>query len=220
MASHEFRTPLSAVLSSASLLSKYVSAEDQDKRDRHINRIKDSVKHLNDLLEDFLSLGKLDEGKVGATFSTFNLPEIIHETTDDMKGILKRGQHINYYHEGEELIVSDNKMLKNIMFNLISNAVKFSDENAPIEIKSKIEDDQAVVSIQDTGIGIAVEDQQHLFSSFFRGANASNIQGTGLGLHIVKRYLELMGGSVNLKSKLGVGTSITFNLPINNNGNE
>ena len=220
MASHEFRTPLSAVLSSASLLSKYVSAEDQDKRDRHINRIKDSVKHLNDLLEDFLSLGKLDEGKVGATFSTFNLPEIIHETTDDMKGILKRGQHINYYHEGEELIVSDKKMLKNIMFNLISNAVKFSDENAPIEIKSKIEDDQAVVSIQDTGIGIAVEDQQHLFSSFFRGANASNIQGTGLGLHIVKRYLELMGGSVNLKSKLGVGTSITFNLPINNNGNE
>ena len=220
MASHEFRTPLSAVLSSASLLSKYVSAEDQDKRDRHINRIKDSVKHLNDLLEDFLSLGKLDEGKVGATFSTFNLPEIIHETTDDMKGILKKGQHINYYHEGEELIVSDKKMLKNIMFNLISNAVKFSDENAPIEIKSKIEDDQAVVSIQDTGIGIAVEDQQHLFSSFFRGANASNIQGTGLGLHIVKRYLELMGGSVNLKSKLGVGTSITFNLPINNNGNE
>ena len=220
MASHEFRTPLSAVLSSASLLSKYTSGEDQDKRDRHINRIKDSVKHLNDLLEDFLSLGKLDEGKVGATFSTFNLPEIIHETIDDMKGILKKGQHINYDHEGEELIVSDKKMLKNIMFNLISNAVKFSDENVPIEIKSKIQHDQAVVSIRDMGIGIAEEDQQHLFSSFFRGANASNIQGTGLGLHIVKRYLELMGGSVNLKSKLNEGTSITFRLPINTNSNE
>ena len=219
MASHEFRTPLSAVLSSASLLSKYTAAEDQDKRDRHINRIKDSVKHLNDLLEDFLSLGKLDEGKVGATKTTFNLRETIHETADDMKGILKKGQHISCQHEGEELIVSDKKMLKNIMINLISNAVKFSDENAPIDIKSKIINGHAIVSIQDTGIGIAEEDQEHLFSSFFRGMNASNIQGTGLGLHIVKRYLELMGGSIELKSRLNEGTSITFHLPINNHNN-
>ena len=220
MASHEFRTPLSAVLSSASLLSKYTTSEDQDKRDRHINRIKDSVKHLNDLLEDFLSLGKLDEGKVGAAHTAFNLREIIHETSDDMKGILKKGQQITYHHQGEELIESDKKMLKNIMINLISNAVKFSSENAPINIRSKIENDEAVVCVEDTGIGIAEEDQEHLFSSFFRGMNASNIQGTGLGLHIVKRYLELMGGSIELKSKLNEGTAITFRLPkkINSNG--
>ena len=110
-------------------------------------------------------------------------------------------------------------MLKNIMINLISNAVKFSSENAPINIRSKIENDEAVVCVEDTGIGIAEEDQEHLFSSFFRGMNASNIQGTGLGLHIVKRYLELMGGSIELKSKLNQGTAITFRLPKKNNSN-
>jgi signal transduction histidine kinase len=126
MASHEFRTPLSAVLSSASLLSKYTITEDQDKRDRHILRIKDSVKHLNDLLEDFLSLGKLDEGKIGATFTEFNLRESLLDTVEEMKGILKKGQEINYSHQGDELVMTDRKLVKNIMINLITNAVKFS----------------------------------------------------------------------------------------------
>ena len=213
MASHEFRTPLSAVLSSASLLGKYTTTEDQAKRERHIGRIKDSVKHLNDLLEDFLSLGKLDEGKTGATFSTFNLPETIRETTEDMKGILKEGQNISYEHAGNDLICTDKKMLKNIVINLIGNAIKFSNENAGIIVKSKMDEHLATVSVADSGIGISEEDQHHLFSSFFRGKNALNIQGTGLGLHIVKRYLELIGGIIEVNSKLGEGTTISFSLP-------
>jgi PAS domain S-box-containing protein len=217
MASHEFRTPLSAVLSSASLISKYTTAEDQEKRSRHINRIKDSVKHLNDLLEDFLSLGKLDEGKIGTAFDEFNLQDVISETTEDMKGLLKNGQQITYHHEGESLVNSDKRLLKNIMINLISNAVKFSGEEAAVSIKSHVGDNVATVSVQDKGIGISEEDQVHLFSSFYRGKNVLNIQGTGLGLHIVKRYLDLIGGSINLKSKLGAGTTITFTIPVNNN---
>lgn len=216
MASHEFRTPLSAVLSSASLLSKYTTTEEQDKRSRHINRIKDSVKHLNDLLEDFLSLGKLDEGKIGAVFGPFDLAETIAETAEDMKGILKSGQHINHQHEGESIVVTDKKMVKNIMINLISNAVKFSEKNASIHIKSKVADGMATISVQDQGIGISAEDQEHLFSTFFRGKNAMNIQGTGLGLHIVKRYLDLMGGSVQLRSQLEAGTTITLTIPVKN----
>ena len=219
MASHEFRTPLSAVLSSASLLSKYTTTEEQDKRNRHIVRIKDSVKHLNDLLEDFLSLGKLDEGKLGAISIEFDLAETIDETAEDMKGILKAGQQIDHRHEGSKIIVADKKMIKNIMINLISNAVKFSEENALIKIRSKVSDGKATISVQDQGIGISEEDQDHLFSSFFRGKNAINIQGTGLGLHIVKRYLDLMGGSVELKSKLEEGTTVTLIIPVNNTDN-
>ena len=220
MASHEFRTPLSTILSSASLISKYTTTEEQEKRSRHINRIKDSVKHLNDLLEDFLSLGKLDEGKVGAVFTSFNLPETIAETAEDIKGILKEGQIIDHQHQGESMVVADRKMIKNIMINLISNAVKFSEINAVISIRSSIAEGVARISVQDHGIGISEEDQEHLFSSFFRGKNATNIQGTGLGLHIVKRYLDLMGGSVALKSKLEEGTTVSLTIPVNylNNG--
>lgn len=214
MASHEFRTPLSTVLSSASLLQKYTTTDDQLKRERHIGKIKGSVKHLNDLLEDFLSLGKLDEGKVGAQFHELNLHELMQDTLDEMKGLVKKDQHISYLHKGAELIESDKKLIKNILINLVGNAIKFSDEGGTIHVTSLVGDQQAIVSVRDEGIGIAQEDQEHLFSSFFRGKNAINIQGTGLGLHIVKRYLDLLDGEVKLDSQLGQGTTITFTIPV------
>lgn len=214
MASHEFRTPLSTVLSSASLLSKYTQTDEQEKRNRHIEKIKASVKHLNDLLEDFLSLGKLDEGKVGTVFLEVNLYELVQDTIDEMKGLLKKDQHIEYRHLGNECVESDKKLIRNILINLISNAIKFSEEGSPIHVSSHVKEDVAVLSVQDEGMGISREDQEHLFSSFFRGKNALNIQGTGLGLHIVKRYLDLLSGEVDLKSELGKGTVITFTIPV------
>ena len=213
MASHEFRTPLSTVLSSASLLSKYTEAEEQDKRNRHIEKIKSSVKHLNDILEDFLSLGKLDEGRVESHITAFDLEEIISETTDEMKGLLKKGQYFIFKHEGNIATVSDKKMLKNILINLITNAIKFSDEEVPVEINSSAGGEDVSIAITDHGIGISAQDQEHLFSSFFRGANATNIAGTGLGLHIVKRYVDLLGGNVSLESKLNTGTTVTVRVP-------
>ena len=214
MASHEFRTPLSTVLSSASLLEKYKTTEEQSKRSRHIDKIKNSVRHLNDILEDFLSLGKLDEGKVEDHACEFDLEDFILETTEEMKGLLKDKQYFELNYHGSTVIFSDRKLLKNILINLISNAIKFSDEGTKISIGTITNKDEAAISIADRGIGIAEEDQQHLFSSFFRGANATNIQGTGLGLHIVKRYIDLLGGSVQLKSKLGEGTTVTLTIPI------
>jgi PAS domain S-box-containing protein len=219
MASHEFRTPLSAVLSSASLIGKYTTTEQQPNRDKHINRIKDSVKHLNDLLEDFLSLGKLDEGKVGTVFIPFSMKTKVENVIEDMKGLLKQGQHIVYSHKGPEEIVSDRNMMKNILINLISNAAKFSEEDSTITIHTQLADGKAFLSVTDQGIGISEEDQQHLFSSFFRGKNALNIQGTGLGLHIVKRYADLLGGTLSLKSRLDEGTTITLTIPVNSNDN-
>ena len=215
MASHEFRTPLSTVLSSASLLSKYTNTEDQDKRDRHIGKIKTSVKHLNDILEDFLSLGKLDEGKVDTNINEFDLEEFIAETTEEIKGLLKKGQKILYSHSGDTVVYTDKKLLKNILINLLTNAIKFSDEGSPVEITSNTTGLVAEVTVSDKGIGIGAEEQEHLFSSFFRAKNAMNIQGTGLGLHIVKRYLDLLNGNVHLQSELNKGTTVTFQIPIN-----
>lgn len=215
MASHEFRTPLSTMLSSASLLKKYTTSEDQPKRERHIEKITGSIHHLNLLLEDFLSLGKLDEGKMSAHLQPIILDEVISDTIGEIEGQLKEGQQIVFKNNCDREVNSDKALLKNVLFNLISNAIKFSDKGKAITISSKIKDGYARVAVQDQGIGISEEDQEHLFSSFFRGKNALNIQGTGLGLHIVKRYLELLGGQVELKSKLNTGTCITFSLPIN-----
>jgi PAS domain S-box-containing protein len=215
MASHEFRTPLSTVLSSASLLSKYVTTEEQEKRNKHINRIKESVKHLNDILEDFLSLGKLDEGKVITHFGVFDIHELVIETTEEMKDFLKPDQHILFNHEGKMDVYSDKNLLKNILINLITNAIKFSSDGARIKIDTRIADGTAEIAVTDQGIGISKEDQLHLFSSFFRGANAVNIQGTGLGLHIVKRYIDLLNGKAGIQSELNKGTTISVSIPVN-----
>ncbi len=214
MASHEFRTPLSTVLSSASLVDKYTTTEDQEKRSRHVDKIKNSVKHLNNLLEDFLSMGKLDEGKIGTHFHEFNLEELIENTIEEMKASLKKGQQISCNISGMFLIMSDKNLLRNILFNLISNAIKFSDESKTIFLTATAEDSCIRISIADEGIGISEEDQEHLFSSFFRGKNVVNIQGTGLGLHIVKKYIELLDGNIELESKLGMGTRVTVSIPI------
>ena len=214
MASHEFRTPLSTVLSSAALLSKYTQSEEQQRRDKHIKRIKDAVKHLNTLLEDFLSLGKLEEGKVGVEKAGFNVREFLDEIVEEMRPLAKEGQRIEFEYSGSDGFITDKRLLKSILINLLSNAVKFSPENATILLQTvHTENGGLTLSVKDEGIGISEEDQQHLFSSFFRGGNALNIEGTGLGLHIVKRYADLIHGSVRLESELGKGTRVTLELP-------
>lgn len=213
MASHEFRTPLSTVLSSASLISKYTTTEDQDRRDKHIRRIKDSVKHLNDLLEDFLSLGKLEEGKIVAKTEAFSVAEFLDDLVDELRAILKPGQRIEVANGSNGEFTTDKKLLKNVMINLVSNAIKFSPDEAAIQIEATQLNNILKLSVKDQGIGISEEDQLHLFSSFYRGKNATNIQGTGLGLHIVKRYLDLVQGNISLKSKLDEGTTVTIAVP-------
>jgi len=214
MASHEFRTPLSTVLSSAALLGRYTLTDEQDKRDKHIKRIKDAVKHLNDLLEDFLSLGKLEEGKIMTELTTFGVLDFLDEVVEEMRSLAKPGQQIHCAYHGPETFTTDKRLLKNILINLLSNAVKFSPEDAAIWLRvTQPETGGLTLAIQDKGIGISREDQQHLFSSFFRGGNVLNIEGTGLGLHIVKRYIDLLGGKVHLESALDEGTTITVELP-------
>ncbi len=207
MASHEFRTPLTAIQSAASLIEKYQSAEDQDKRERHTHRIKGAVGNLTDILEEFLSVGKLEEGKLELKMTNFDIHELVQDCIADMTSILKKGQKIEYNQLGAREVFLDKSLIRKIISNLTSNALKFSPENSTINIFTETANNNFMLKVADQGIGISEEDQKHLFDRFFRGTNVTNIQGTGLGLHIVARYAELLGGKVFVKSKLNVGTT-------------
>ena len=199
MASHEFRTPLSTMLSSTFLLEKYSTAEHQVNLLKHINKIKDAILHMNSLLSDFLSLGKLDEGKTVVSTAICNVPELIYEVIEELEPLRKVNQKLNYQSSGKKEVATDRKLLKNILVNLLSNAYKFSGENKQIWLSAEAKDDILHLIVRDEGIGISKEDQAHLFETFFRGKNVQNIQGTGLGLHIVKRYADLLNGKQRLR---------------------
>jgi PAS domain S-box-containing protein len=212
-ASHEFRTPLATILSSVSLIGKYTGYENEEKRHKHIERIKSSVNNLRDILNDFLSVDKLEAGKVLNEPMTFNVKALIQEILDEVRSILKAGQTLEYQHSGKEEVYLDKMLLKNVMLNLISNAIKFTEESKEIIVNSSLSEKELEIAVKDLGIGISEEDQKHLFERFFRAKNAINIQGTGLGLNIVSKYVELMDGEISFESELGKGT--TFYLKFN-----
>jgi signal transduction histidine kinase len=214
IASHEFRTPLSTVLSSASLITKYKSAEDSDKRLKHVNRIKSAVSNLTNILNDFLSISRMEEGKIYNVPSTFDLQIFAAEVVDEMQGYLKEGQRIEYRYQGSQATVHlDKQLLKNVIINLLSNGSKYSGEGSTITFTTAVTKREVRLTVQDQGIGIPDADKVHLFTPFFRAQNVTNIQGTGLGLNIVKKYVEIMDGTLHYESKLGTGTTFTITLP-------
>jgi len=211
MASHEFRTPLSAVQLSASLIEKYIEKPDRDNVLKHTGRIKNSVQLLTSILNDFLSLERLEAGKVSVRKEPINLVELAEEIAEEMQLVCKANQHIVYQHTGSTgTFILDGNLLKNCIINLISNAIKYSGENTFIEFNTEINGDTCTVVVKDDGIGIPAGDQKQLFEPFFRAHNTGNIPGTGLGLNIVKRYVTLMGGTVSCQSEQDKGTIFTL----------
>ena len=211
MASHEFRTPLSAVLSSAYLLSRYEKTEEQPQREKHIQRIVSSVTSLTEILNDFLSVGKIEEGNISANYREYDIKDQMEAIAQEVQHLLKKGQYVAYNHLGPvSSVYLDASMMKHIVINLLSNAIKFSNEMAVIEVVTEINAGKFILCVQDHGLGIPEEDIANLFKRFFRSSNATNIQGTGLGLHIVSKYTELMNGKIDCDSKLGVGTKFTI----------
>lgn len=206
IASHEFRTPLSTILSSVQLISQYHETSEQDKRNKHVQRIVSSINMLTDIINDFLSVGKIEEGKIQVHVQEFNVREYILQVIKELKSICKEGQSIDYIHQGDEQVQTDPALFKHILINLLSNAVKFSPEHAPISITTQKLSGQLKLSVKDRGIGIPATDQQHLFELFYRTSNVDHIQGTGLGLHIIKRYTELLNGEIRCNSVVGKGT--------------
>lgn len=214
IASHEFRTPLSTVMSSASLIQQYKDKNDLDKVDKHVTRIKSSVNHLTQILNDFLSLGKLEEGRVEVKHERIELENFFSEISDDVRSFLKDGQTVIVECVSDvKEIASDAGILRNIMFNLISNASKYSAEQKRIWITCERQSDRIVFHVKDEGFGIPNADQKHLFDRFFRASNAGNIQGTGLGLNIVKRYVELLQGEISFDSEFQKGSVFSVNIP-------
>lgn len=215
IASHEFRTPLSTVLSSAALIEQYNQRDEKEKVNKHVQRIKSSVNHLTSILNDFLSLGKLEEGKVDVALELVQLSDFLHEVQEEIISTFKPGQQLNLdLRSGPECIYTDTRILRNILFNLISNASKYSEGGKQIFLSSRLEDDAVLFVVRDEGIGIPKEDQKYMFDRFFRASNAGHVQGTGLGLNIVKRYAELLRGTISFSSEYAKGSIFTVKIPL------
>jgi PAS domain S-box-containing protein len=210
IASHELRTPITIILSSTILIEKYNKLGQYEKHQKLIDRIKFSVNYFKVILDDFLSLDKLERGAIRIHRKTFDLEEFTRQLRNDIEGILKPGQGIIHTHTGITKIVQDRKMLRHIILNLLSNAIKYSDED--IEMHTMVKNGKLTIQIRDRGIGIPLKDQEHIFERFFRAKNVEHLRGTGLGLSIVERYLDLLGGSIEFKSALGEGSTFTIDL--------
>lgn len=215
MASHEFRTPLSAVQLSASLIDKYAIPFDNAHIVKHVAKIKNAVGNLTTILNDFLSLDKLEAGKVEADYTVFDLVKFAEDITEEMQLIAKQNQNIIYQHTGITSIVRlDQNLLKNCIFNLISNSIKYSGENTFIEFNTEVDEQNCIITIKDNGIGIPEVDQKHMFEAFFRAHNTGNIPGTGLGLNIVARYTGLMKGKIDFNSIVNQETVFMLSFPM------
>jgi PAS domain S-box-containing protein len=214
MASHEFRTPLSTVLSSVFLLENYTDQELENNKALHLGKIKRSVNNLTELLNDFISLGKLEEGKIKVSYSEVSVRGLLEELIPEMELVRKGNQTIRCEYIGEEdNILLDKQLLRSILLNLISNAIKYSSLNDEIKLIATLTDNDLIIKVIDQGIGIPQEEHKHIFKRFYRAQNATNIEGTGLGLNIIKKYVRLMKGTIEFQSKLNEGTTFTVTLP-------
>ena len=212
MASHEFRTPLSTILSSVSLLKKYgTDSKFDEKREKHYERVSSNVRNLTNILNDFLSLDKLQAGNITCSPSPFDLNSLCKDIIDELESQLKDNQKIRLDFKGDKQVILDQNLLKNSCLNLLSNAIKYSEKDIFFSVNEDGND--LIIKVKDQGIGIPEEDKQHMFERFFRAKNVTNIQGTGLGLTIVKRYLDLMSGTISFESNYGEGTTFIITLP-------
>jgi PAS domain S-box-containing protein len=215
MASHEFRTPLTTILSSTFLLENYAGQNFEKEKVIHTNRIRRAVNNLTLILNEFLSLEKLEQNKVQVVRSDVNVPEFIQDTLSEMEVVKRDRQVIEYRHAGDRAIARlDHHLLWSIVTNLTSNSFKYSKVGDTIVITSEIERNSVVLTVKDNGIGIPADEQQFIFGRFYRARNASNFEGTGLGLHIIQKYIHLLRGTISFESQLDVGTLFTVILPI------
>ncbi|MBC7566761.1 MAG: PAS domain-containing sensor histidine kinase [Pedobacter sp.] len=215
IASHEFRTPLSLVQLSASLIERHALQYENPNIGKHVIKIKDAVLNVTAILNDFLSLEKIDGGMVQAKCNYFNMKEVAAEIAEEMQIALNGNQKILYKHRGPDISIKlDQNLLKNCIVILIDNAIKYSGVDCRIQFYTKINDNNCTIRICDNGIGIPIDDQKHLFEAFFRAHNTGKISGSGLGLSILSRYTELMKGKVDFRSRINKGTLFILQFPI------
>jgi len=214
MASHEFRTPLSTILSSANLIARQNEPGRESQRLKNVERIKSSVRNLVDILNEFLSLGRLEQGQVSVNKEEFDLVAFMRSIVQELQHAQKPGQRIHIVSLDKTLIVNqDKQFIRNIFLNLVSNSLKYSPEGRPVEVIISTLEDHFNVKVIDQGVGIPEDEHKHLFDLFFRARNATNIEGTGLGLPIVKKFIDLMQGEITVESQVDQGTTFSITLP-------
>jgi len=223
MASHEFRTPLTAILSSAELIEHFSHRWSEEKKLTHLHRIQNSVHHMTELLNDVLLLAKAEAGKVELKLTPIDLQKFCHDLVEELQ-YSSGNQHIIRFIKREEkptincaqiYAYLDEKLLRHILSNLLSNAIKYSSPGSTVHFELLYQDDSAIFEIQDEGIGIPLEDKERLFEPFHRANNVGTIPGTGLGLAIVANSVNLQGGTISVSSEVGKGTTFRVRLPMN-----
>jgi signal transduction histidine kinase len=227
VASHEFRTPLGTVVSSTELVSSYLKSAAtidviREKCDKHLKRILSSVDNLVNMLNDIISIEKIEQGKIEVKAFPFNIVQFTEDLIEEMQTILKKDQKIKFSHTGNNIeVVTDPLMLRNIVINILSNAIKYSPNASEIEFYTHLNGQYLEIEVVDHGIGIPSNEQVHLFENFFRAKNAINTKGIGLGLNIVKRYTDILNGKITFDSKEGEGSKFKVYIPsksvVNNN---
>lgn len=213
LASHEFKTPLSAILSSTELMAKYAHLQKTNKLNEHLEKVKLMVYRLNGMLDDLLTLENIEQGHVASNFSTFNYRKLIQEIKMVTKPLLKKNQKLTIKKSDINSIYHDFNIIKIILTNLLYNAIKFSNENSEIIIKINSDSSNLYFNVQDFGIGIPENEQSLIFTRFFRAKNAIYFPGTGIGLNIIKGYITSFNGAISFKSVENKGSIFNVELP-------
>jgi PAS domain S-box-containing protein len=212
--SHEFRTPLAGIQSSTQLLERYGHKWDETKKKEIFNDIYKSIRYTNMLLEDVSIIGRDDSGKLTFNVSLSKIEDICLFSINDVKAIYNNATSINFNITPKTIsAIVDDSLLRHILNNLLSNSVKYSDPGSIVELKVQIVSGNIVFMVSDNGIGIPENDLKHIFETFHRASNVETIKGTGIGLAIVKRCVEMHNGTINIESNLNIGTTVTVSIP-------
>jgi two-component system sensor histidine kinase/response regulator len=218
MFSHDFRNPLASILISNSLLRDYSERMDENRRLGHFQRVEAAVDQLLQMLDDMLVVAQLENGKLDFKPEPLNAGEFLGHIVADFQANHEETHRLLYDNHLPEAIMADSRLLRQIASNLISNAIKYSPRGSEVTIRLERQAETCILSVQDQGIGIPETDLSRLFSEFQRASNVGLIQGTGLGLTIVKQAVDLHGGSLDLQSQAGVGTTVIVRFPISPSG--
>jgi hypothetical protein len=213
LASHEFKTPLSAILSSTELMAKYADLNNFEKRNEHLSKIKSMINHLNNMLDDLLTLENIESGEINLNITKFNLNDLIRDIYKNSKPLLKKNQQLIFNNNDDKEIYHDYKIITIILTNLLYNAIKYTNEDGSIKVEIKSNKKNIYFTIEDNGIGIPINEQNLIFTRFFRAKNALYYPGTGIGLNIVKGYIQNLNGAISFESTENKGTIFKIQLP-------
>lgn len=213
LASHEFRTPLSTIMSSAGLAGQYAETGNIEKTSQHLEKIRVSAMRMTDILHDFLQVNRIEEGRVKLVLEKFDLVSLVEESIERVKQLERPNLVIDFETDRPVILVqSDREILLAVAQTLLVNAARFSKK--AVRCRAGEIGNRAFFEVRDEGVGIPETEQEHIFERFFRASNVSNVMGIGLGLHISQQYLHLLDGEIKFESKEGKGTTFSMNFPI------